>query len=224
MREAERRAAALRAVELVEAGMVVGLGTGDTAAHAVRALGARVRAGLSVVGVATSRATAELAAAVGVPLVEPDVAPVLDLTIDGADEIDDALRLIKGAGGALVRERLVARASRRLVIVADLEKRVARLGERRRLPVEILTFGASWTVARLAALGLDPVVRVAEGVPVATDGGGRLVDCLVPAGADLAALAAAIKAEPGVVDHGLFLEEASLALVGYPDRVEELRR
>ncbi len=214
---AARRAAALRAVALVEPGMVVGLGTGDTAAHAVRALAERR---LEIVGVPTSRATAALAASLGVPLVEPDAVAAVDLTIDGADEIDDALRLVKGAGGALTRERLVARASRRVAIVADHEKRVPRLGARRRLPVEIVAFGARWTLARLDALGLEPVPRPGA----VTDSGGGLVDCVLPAGTDLGALAALIKALPGVVDHGLFLDEASVVFVGYPDRVEEMWR
>ena len=210
-----RRAAAVRAAELVEPDMLVGLGTGDTAAHAVRALGDKVRAGLKIAGVPTSRATAELAASLGIRLVEPDDVEALDLTIDGADEIDPELRLVKGAGGALVRERLVARASRRLVIVADEAKLVPRLGAKHRLPVEVLPFGTRWTVARLAALGLDPRPRSGA----RSDGGGVLVDCAIDrftgAAADLAALAATLKGLPGVVDHGLFLDEASEAFVGF---------
>ena len=207
-----RRAAAARAAELVEPDMLVGLGTGDTAAHAVRALGAKVRAGLKITGVATSRATAELAQSLGIRLVEPDDVEALDLTIDGADEIDPELRLVKGAGGALVRERLVARASRRLVIVADEAKLVPRLGAKHRLPVEVLPFGSRWTIARLAALGLDPKPRAGA----RSDGGGVLVDCAIGAKADLAALAATLKGLPGVVDHGLFLDEAAEAFVGFP--------
>ena len=216
-----RRAAGARAAELVEPDMLVGLGTGDTAAHAVRALGERVRAGLRIAGVPTSRATAELATQVGIRLVEPDDVEALDLTIDGADEIDPELRLVKGAGGALVRERLVARASRRLVIVADEAKLVPRLGARRRLPVEVLAFAARWTVAHLARLGVDPQPRAGA----RSDGGGVLVDCAIPAEADLTALAATLKGLPGVVDHGLFLDEASEAFIGFggPDAHVERR-
>jgi ribose 5-phosphate isomerase A len=215
-----RRAAAARAVELVEPDMVVGLGSGDTAAHAVRALAERVRAGLRLTGVPTSRATAELAGQLGIMLVEPDDVEALDLTIDGADEIDPELRLVKGAGGALVRERLVARASRRLVIVADDEKLVPRLGAKRRLPVEILPFGTRWTLARLGALGLDPRPRMGA----KSDGGGLLVDCAIGADVELGGLAATLKGLPGVVDHGLFLDEASEAFIGFPDHVERRSR
>src|SRR5262249_54794969 len=177
------------------------------------------RDGLKIAGVPTSRATAELAASLGIRLVEPEDVSALDLTIDGADEIDPALRLVKGAGGALVRERLVARASRRLVIAADEAKLVPRLGARHRLPVEILAFGTRWTVARLAALGLDPKPRAGA----LSDNGGVLVDCLLGADADLAVLAAALKGLPGVVDHGLFLDEAAEAFVGFCARRVERR-
>ncbi len=219
-----RRRAARAACELVRPGMIVGLGTGDTAAHAVRALAERARAGLQLVCVATSRATAELARAEGLVLCEPEDLETVDLTIDGADEIDPALRLIKGAGGALTREKLVAHASARLAIVAFGHTRGARLGARPRLPVELVEFAHRWTIDRLRALGLDPALRLAGDAPARTDGGGLLVDCALPKDADLDALAAAIKSTPGVVEHGLFLTEAHDAFVGWPDRVEHLSR
>jgi len=210
-----RDRAARAAVEHVEDGMIVGLGSGDTAARAIVLLGGR-----AIIGVATSEASAALARSVGLTVRAPDEVAAIDLTIDGADEIDPALRLIKGGGGAHTREKLVARASRELVIVADADKRVARLGERMPLPVEILPFAQRWTLARLAALGLPPVVR--EGF--VTDNGNVIADCALGPVEDLAALAAALKALPGVVEHGLFLDEATLAYVGRADGVDRLTR
>ena len=215
-----RRRAGVEAAALVEDGMIVGLGTGDTAAHALRAIGERVRGGLRVSGVATSRASEELARSLGIAVRAPDDVAAIDLTIDGADELDGALRLIKGGGGALTREKLVARASARVVIVADWRKRVARLGETRRLPVELLAFGARWTCERLSRLGLDPIVR--DGF--VTDGGGRIADCALAPNADLERLAAELKQLTGVVEHGLFLVEATLALIGGERGVERLER
>lgn len=212
-----RDRAAQAAVAEVADGMAVGLGSGDTASRAVRLLGAARR---RIVCVATSERSAALGRSVGLEVRAPDDVAALDLTIDGADEIDPALRLVKGHGAALTREKLVARASRRLVIVADEAKRVARLGERMRLPVEILPFARRWTLARLEALGLAPLLR--EGV--VTDNHNLIADCALPAAADLAALAAAIKALPGVVEHGLFLDEASVAYVGSDAGVVRLTR
>jgi ribose 5-phosphate isomerase A len=216
-RAAQRDRAAAAAVLHAVDGMVVGLGSGDTAARAIRMLGARR---LAITAVATSEAAAALGRAVGITVRAPDDVPAIDLTIDGADEIDPALRLIKGGGAAHTREKLVARASKQLIIVADEGKRVARLGEHMRLPVEILPFGQRWTLARLDALGLEPRVRAG----VVTDNGNLIADCALGPVADLAALAAHIKALPGVVEHGLFLDEASLAYVGTDQGVERLLR
>lgn len=210
-----RDRAAQAAVAHVEDSMIVGLGSGDTAARAIRLL-----AGRRIVGVATSDKSAALARSLGIPVRAPDEVAAIDLTIDGADEIDPALRLVKGGGGAHTREKLVARASKELIIVADADKRVARLGERMPLPVEILPFAQRWTLARLAALGLPPVVR--EGF--VTDNGNVIADCALGPVDDLAALAAAVKALPGVVEHGLFLDEATLAYVGHADGVDRLTR
>jgi ribose 5-phosphate isomerase A len=218
--EDARRRAGIEAAALVEPGMIVGLGTGGTAAHALRALADRARAGLAFTGVATSRATESLARSLGLALRAPDDVDAIDLTIDGADELDASLRLIKGGGGALTREKLVARASKRVAIVADWHKRVARLGERMPLPVEILAFGARWTCARLAELGLAP--RVREGF--VTDSGGLIADCALPATTDVAALALSLKRITGVVEHGLFLSEATLAFIATPTTVDVLRR
>jgi ribose 5-phosphate isomerase A len=210
-----RDRAAHAAVAHVTDGMIVGLGSGDTASRAIRLLGGR-----KITGVATSEKSAALARSVGIDVLAPDDVATIDLTIDGADEIDPELRLIKGGGGAHTREKLVARASRQLIVVVDAQKRVARLGEHMRLPVEILPFAQRWTLERLLALGLPPIVRAG----FVTDNGNLIADCALGAVEDLRALAAAIKALPGVVEHGLFLDEATIAYVGTDDGVDRLSR
>ncbi|HXU71443.1 MAG TPA: ribose-5-phosphate isomerase RpiA [Polyangia bacterium] len=210
-----RDRAAAAAVGHVLDGMLVGLGSGDTAARAIVRLGGR-----KIVGVATSEKSAALARSVGIEVRAPDEVAAIDLTIDGADEIDPALRLVKGGGGAHTREKLVARASREMIVVVDAAKRVARLGEHMRLPVEILPFAARWTLARLEALGLEP--RVRDGF--VTDNGNLIADCVLGPVGDLRALAETLKAMSGVVEHGLFLDEATLAYVGTDDGVERLSR
>lgn len=214
-----KRAAAERALALVKPGMKLGLGTGSTAAEFVKALGARVRAGLDVVGVPTSEATAALARDVGIRLGELDDLAPLDLTVDGADEIDSHLHLIKGGGGALLREKLVARASHRMAIVADGTKLVERLG-RFPLPVEIVPFGAAVTLRRIQDLltrhgyGENSVrLRHAEGHPYRTDGGHFIADCALGRIDDAERLARELKSLAGIVDHGLFLDEADCAIV-----------
>ena len=195
--------------------MIVGLGSGDTAARAVRMLGGR-----NIVGVATSEKSAALARSVAIAVRAPDDVAAIDVTIDGADEVDPELRLIKGGGGAHTREKLVARASKQLIIVADADKRVSRLGEHMPLPVEILPFALRWTLARLAVLGLPGTVRAG----VVTDNGNLVADCALGPVGDLPALAAALNALPGVVEHGLSLDEATLAYVGRADGVDRLTR
>jgi ribose 5-phosphate isomerase A len=203
-----RDRAALAAVGEVRAGMIVGLGSGDTASRAIVALAARA---LDITTIATSEKSAALARAHGLTVIDPDDVAAIDVTIDGADEIDPQLRLLKGRGGALTREKLVARASKRLVIVADDDKLVQTLGDKHRLPVELLRFGSRWTLDRLRALGLDPILR--EGV---TDNGGLIADCLMTDPARLAI--------PGVMAHGLFLDEASVAYIGHSERVDVIER
>jgi ribose 5-phosphate isomerase A len=219
---AARERAARAAAALVEDGMVVGLGSGRTAGLAVRALGERAAAGLRIGCVATSGSTEALARGVGLRVLAPSAGPI-DLTIDGADQVDPALRLIKGGGGALTREKIVARASRRLIIVVDREKLVPRLHGG--VPVELVAFGASFTLAALAAAGLRARLREdAQGRPVASDNGGLLAEVSLPEAADLATIAAQLDGMSGVVEHGLFLREVERVLVGGDAGVDLLVR
>jgi ribose 5-phosphate isomerase A len=218
-----KRAAAEAAVTLVEPGMKLGLGTGSTAKHFVDLLGARVKAGLDVLCVPTSEATARQAASLGIPLTTLDETPELDLTVDGADELDGELRLVKGGGGALLREKIVAAASARLVIIADASKRVEQLGAFP-LPVEVVRFGHVATeraIVELAAeVGCAGQVRLriaADGTPFVTDNGNLIYDCAFGAIPDPEALDEALKIIPGVVENGLFLGLADLAIVSGPD-------
>jgi ribose 5-phosphate isomerase A len=213
-----RRHAAEAALADVEPGMKLGLGTGRTAEHFIRLLGERVRAGLDVVCVATSERTASLAATVGLRVATLDAEPVLDLAVDGADEVDPELRLIKGGGGALLREKIVANAARRFVVVIDEAKFVERLGAFP-LPVELVPFGMAATVKAIErglaqmALAGRIVAREGEGKPFATDNGNRIVDLHLERIPDPERLAAALAAIPGVVEHGLFIGMASAAII-----------
>jgi len=212
-----------RALELVHAGDVIGLGSGQTVAAFLRALAVRIRQGLAVRGVPSSEATAALARRLGIPVAGLEDAP-LALTVDGADEVDPRLDLIKGYGGALVRERIVAAASRRQVILVGAEKLVPVLGARGRLPVEVVPFALPLCRRRLAALGCPPVVRQAGGRPARSDNGNLLLDCAVGPLQDPAALEREIRAIPGVVDTGLFLGTAEIVLVAEGDGVRVLQR
>lgn len=221
--DAGKRAAAERALEEVRDGMVLGLGTGTTARHFVDGVGRLVAGGMRLTGVATSRATAAQAEALGIPLAET-VDRALDLTVDGADEIDPELNLIKGRGGAMLREKVVAAASRRMVVIATEDKLVARLG-RGPLPVEVLPLLWRRTAAHVEALGLHPELRLsADGQPYVSDNGNLILDCALAGVADLRALAAGLETIPGVLGHGLFLGLAELALVAGETGVREIRR
>ncbi|HEY8598191.1 MAG TPA: ribose-5-phosphate isomerase RpiA [Thermomicrobiales bacterium] len=216
--------AARAAVASIDAGMRVGLGTGSTASHAVRALGERVAAGLTIVGVPTSEATAALARSLNVPLTELDAVEALDVTIDGADEVDlDTFAVIKGFGGALLREKLVALATIRQIIIVD-ESKVAADGLTKQVPVEVVPFGAAHTVRALERLGAKPTLRLRDGAPFVTDGGNWIFDCDFGPLADPAGLAAAIKAISGVVDHGLFIGIVETVLVAGAGGVRTYRR
>lgn len=219
----EKRAAAARSLEFVRAGQIIGLGTGSTAAHAIRLLGERVRAGLAIRGVATSERTRQLAAAEGIPLVHLEDIERLDLTIDGADEVDPQLRLIKGGGGALLREKIVAFASDRLLVIVDSRKLVERLG-RFPLPVEVVPSAWRLLAPRIAALGCTPVLRrrADQREVFVTDEGNYLLDCAFGAIDDPRRLAEALAAMPGVVEHGLFLDLADIVIVGRGETTEVL--
>lgn len=215
----------MAAVAMVQDGMAVGLGTGSTAAFAIDGLIERVRGGLNIVGIPTSERSAKQAADGGIKLVDFSTHTRLDLTIDGADEIaEGSLELIKGLGGALLREKIVAAASDRLVIIADAPKLVPELGGTVPVPVEVVVFGWQTTAARLTTLGAKPVLRQANGAPFRTDGGNLILDCHFGPITDPAGLEARLSATVGVVESGLFIGMASTALVAMPDGVRRLDR
>ncbi len=221
-----KREAAQRALELVRPGMRLGLGTGTTARHFVDLVGERVQAGLAVLCVATSEATESQARDLGVPISTLDELLELDLTVDGADEIDPKLRLIKGGGGALLREKIVAAASKRMAVIADSTKLVAQLGAFP-LPVEVVPFGLASTrrhIERAAAgLGLAGPIRLRGGAsPFVTDGGHYILDCSLGAIAEPELLAKALSLIPGVVEHGLFIGFARTAIIAGAEGVEVL--
>ena len=220
-----KRQAALAALEHVESGMKLGIGTGSTAVHLVRGLGARVRAGLDIVGVPTSERTAKLAREEGIRLTTLDETPHLDLTIDGADELDRSLQLIKGGGGALLREKIVAAASDRMIVIADGSKLVDRLGAFP-LPIEVNHFGLGATLLAIeaAARRLDQQVVLkrrlaADGAPFVTDGGHAIIDASFGLIREPEAMSLALAAIPGVVEHGLFIGLATAAVIARPDGV-----
>jgi ribose 5-phosphate isomerase A len=215
--------AAERAVAEVEDKMVLGLGSGSTAALMVEALARRVAAGLQVVGIPTSEATAALAKRLGVPLTDFEHKRRIDLTIDGADQIEQGtLNLVKGLGGALLREKIVAEASARMIVIADPTKLVKKLGAATPLPVEIVPFGWPLVLDRLKALRAECVLRREGDVPFVTNGGNYVADCRFDAIADATALQAKLKAITGVVETGLFVGLASQAMIGRADGVEVL--
>jgi len=225
-----KQQAAERAIALVENGMTLGLGTGSTAVKFVDLLGARVKQGLSVRCVPTSEATRAQAGNLGIPLMTLDEQPFLDLTVDGADELDDELRLIKGGGGALLREKIVATASGRMVVIADHTKRVARLGTFP-LPVEVVQFGLGATRGMIEVLASDAgcegelTLRTgAGGQPFLTDSGNFILDCAFGRIDDPEALDEALRLIPGVVENGLFLGITDVAFIGGPGGVATLER
>jgi len=215
--DARKLAAAEAAAALVEDGMIVGLGSGSTASLAVAAIGRRTAQGLRIVGIPTSEKTAEQARGLGIPLTTLEDRGHIDLTIDGADEIErQSLDLVKGLGGALLREKLVASITARLVIVADEDKLVDRLGEGARpIPVEVAPFGWQTTARRLSDLGADWTRRLEpQGQPFVTDGGHIILDCRFSALDSARALQQRLDSTVGVMEHGLFLGMTSEAIVG----------
>jgi ribose 5-phosphate isomerase A len=213
--DALKQHAAVQAAEMVEAGMLVGLGTGSTSRHAIEALGRRFRDGLRFTGVPTSVASGDLARSFGIPLIDSPTEAPIDLTIDGADEIGETdLSLIKGAGGALLREKIVAVTSRRLVIIADETKLAPRLTGRVAVPVEVVAFGWESTRARLQTLGCQAELRRnAKGETFRTDGGNFVLNCKFDALPDPAATERALSLVVGVVESGLFIGLATTAFV-----------
>lgn len=223
--DADKRAAAEYAAGMVPPQSVIGLGSGSTAALLIDALGNRVAHGLIILGIPTSEHTAARARLRGIPLSTLDDHPMLDLTIDGADEVDPHLNLIKGGGGALLREKIVAAASRLYVTIVDRSKRVEHLGTHMPVPVEVVRFGWPTTERRLEALGLECHLRQVGQQPFVTDGGHYILDCTSHRlnFAD-PAVAAAIKMTIGVVEHGLFLRMSDEVIVGQEGGVQILRR
>ena len=216
----QKQAAAAKAVEYIEDGMVVGLGTGSCAAKMVDLLGKRVAAGLRVTGVPTSEATAAQARALNIPIVGLDEVSVIDLTIDGTDEVDPEGRLIKGGGGAHLREKIVASLSDRMIVIAEAKKKVRQLGAFK-LPVEVVRFAAGALKPKLEALGSTPTLRLAkDGTPFLTDEGNYIYDCAFGNIDDPEELALTLSTMPGVVEHGLFIGYADLILIGTNDGVE----
>jgi ribose 5-phosphate isomerase A len=224
--EDAKRLAAQKAADLVTSGMRLGLGTGSTARYFVDFIGAKTRAGMQLVCVPTSQATHDQAKNLGIPLTTLDDTPELDLTVDGADEFDPALRLIKGGGGALLREKIVACASRRMIVITDRSKQVDQLG-RFPLPIEVINFGLEATrrhiVKALAANGCSGSIslrQTASAQPFVSDGGHYILDCALAVIPKPERLAADLGAIPGVVEHGLFLGLASAVLVADAAGVE----
>ncbi len=223
--DALKKAAAVRAVEEVANGMVVGLGTGSTSAFAIEELSRRVAAGLRITGVPTSERTRLQARKGGIPLEAPGDRPRIDLTIDGADQVErGSLNLIKGRGGALLGEKIVASASDRMIVIVDGSKIVDRLGSATPLPVEIVAFGWQYTMEKLAALGLQPELRFIDGKPFLSDAGNHIVDCDGGDIADAEGLETELSSLVGVVETGLFLGLASMAIVGRSTGIEVMER
>lgn len=225
-----KRQAAARAVEQVRDGMKLGLGTGSTAKHFVELLGERVRAGLKVIGVPTSEATRADAERCAVPLTTLDQVDRLDLTVDGADEIDPNLELIKGGGGALLREKIVAAASDRMIVIADETKWVQMLG-RFPLPIEVIPFGLGATRRAIETVfvengvsGQMDVRKAKDGHAFVTDGGHWIVDAHLGRIPDSPRLAAALNSIPGVVEHGLFIGLARTAVLAGPQGIRVVER
>jgi ribose 5-phosphate isomerase A len=209
------------AAKFVEDGMIVGLGSGSTATFFIYALAQRIQSGLHIAGaVASSQASKDLAGNLGVPVSDLDTHPELDLYIDGADEIDPQLRLIKGGGGALLREKIVASASRRFIVIGDITKQVRQLGQHFPVPVEVVPFGATPVRKRLEALGASVQIRQLGGNTFITENGNIIMDCTFPNGiSDPEDVNARMRSIVGVVETGLFLNMAKQAIIGGPNGV-----
>jgi ribose 5-phosphate isomerase A len=216
--------AARKSLEFVEEGMVVGLGSGSTATEFIRLLGECVKDGLKIRGIASSRASEELASSLSIPIIDFQISPVIDVAIDGADEVGPGLALIKGGGGALLREKIVASAAKRFIIVADSRKVVDRLGKFP-LPVEVIKMASPLVSRKLEELGMRPVMRRrTDGSAYVTDEGNFILDCECGEIDDPEKVAASIRRIVGVVEHGLFLNMAERAIIADGSEVRELIR
>lgn len=217
--------AAREAIKLVESGMRVGLGTGSTAKYAILGLGERLKNGeiTDIIAAATSTETERLATEAGIPLFDIDDGGV-DIAIDGMDEVIDNLDVIKGLGGALLREKIVEANAKRFILIGDVSKRVSHLGEKAPVPVEVLEFGINATRKQLEKFGCRPEIRMREGKQYYSDNGNPIIDCYFDAPFDTHKVAAGISATPGVLEHGLFLDMAELAFVADGEQVLRLER
>src|ERR1700757_1924422 len=219
----EKEAAARAGLRFVKDGPVVGLGTGSTAAYFIKLLGEQVQNGLRVRGIPTSVRSRELALSLGIPLITLDDCQEIDVTVDGADEVDPQLRLIKGGGGALLREKIVASATRQMIVVADASKQVQRLGKFP-LPVEVIRFAQALVAKRIAALGAQVQLRTgADGKPFVTDENNHILDCHFGQIQNPDVLARQLSDMPGVVEHGLFIGLASVVLFARGSEIVELK-
>jgi ribose 5-phosphate isomerase A len=220
----EKEAAARASLRFVKDGQIVGLGTGSTAAYFIQLLGEEVKNGLRIRGIPSSDRSREQAASLGIPLTTLDEFPQIDVTVDGADEVDPHLRMIKGGGGALLREKIVASATRQFVIITDASKRVPVLGKFP-LPVEVIKFARAVVVKKIESLGAEVEVRRgADGTPYLTDENNYILDCRFGQIADADGLARQLSDMPGIVEHGLFIGMASVVLVANGSEIIELRR
>ncbi|HVG21120.1 MAG TPA: ribose-5-phosphate isomerase RpiA [Blastocatellia bacterium] len=224
MSDKSKRLAAERAIEFIQDGQVVGLGTGSTAKFAIEGVAAKVRAGFKVTAIATSLATARMAEGLGIPLADLNEVPDVDITIDGADEIDGGLNMIKGGGGALTREKLVALASKKRVIIVDERKLVSTLGESWPVPVEVLPFAWTRSALSISALGCAAQLRRVNDKPFETDNGNYILDCNFGPIINPSEMEKSINLIPGVVECGLFVGIADLLVVGFDDDVEVRER
>jgi ribose 5-phosphate isomerase A len=221
-----KRQAARKAVEFIQSGMVVGLGTGSTAVHATRAIGEMLANGRlhNILAIPTSQTTAQQAQEVRIPLTTLNEHPQVDIIIDGTDEIDPHFNLIKGLGGALLREKIVATASQRVIIISDDRKRVSQLGSRAPVPVEVIPFAQQPVTHYLQSLGANVILRQHNNTPFITDENNIILDCHFSPITDPFQLAQAIRQQPGVVEHGLFLNIATDAIIASPQGIEILHK